>query len=233
MRQGYIKIWRKALDNEWLKNHKLWVFWCYCLLKASHKKHMVKIGYQDIEINPGQFIFGRKKASIELKIHESSIQRCIYVLKKMGNIEIETNNKFSVITIINWDIYQSDECHIEQQSEQQANNKRTHTRMLKNVKNKYIADFSAEIYQIYLSEINPKQKSRSRALKNISSWLTKQSKEDLVQAIKNYKSVCSGRNPEHRKDPANFFGVNEVYHIDYLPENFIQSEDKCNTPNWL
>jgi hypothetical protein len=105
--------------------------------------------------------------------------------------------------------------------------------MLKNVKNKYIADFSAEIYQIYLSEINPKQKSRSRALKNISSWLTKQSKEDLVQAIKNYKSVCNGRNPEHRKDPANFFGVNEVYHIDYLPENFIQSEDKCNTPNWL
>jgi len=38
MQRGYVKLWRKSIDGGWLSNHKLWVFWCWALIKASHKE---------------------------------------------------------------------------------------------------------------------------------------------------------------------------------------------------
>jgi len=123
MDRGYIKIWRRSIDNDWLKNHELWVFWSYCLLKASHKKRIVKIGFQEINIKPGQFVFGRKRAAEELNMSEWKIRRCIDSLRKSGNLTIKTTNKFSIITIMNWDIYQGEKIENRQQNRQQpANN---------------------------------------------------------------------------------------------------------------
>ena len=43
----------------------------------------------------------------------------------MQNIHIKSNNKYSVITIVNWNVYQGSDTESEQQNEQQMNNKRT------------------------------------------------------------------------------------------------------------
>ena len=65
MERGYVKLWRKSLDAGWIRNHKLWTFWTWCLMKASHKEHDTVVGCQAVHLLPGQFIFGRKKASEE------------------------------------------------------------------------------------------------------------------------------------------------------------------------
>jgi len=159
MDQGYVKLWRKTIENDWLKNHKLWVFWCYCLIKASHKERIAKVGYQDIKINPGEFIFGRRKASKDLKMHESSIQRCVYALVNSKNISVKSNNKFSIITIINWHLYQQDQNKIEQQ----ANNKRTtseHRQECKELKNNNISANFKKFWSVY-----PKKRSKGQAEK--------------------------------------------------------------------
>lgn len=109
MHRGYIKLWRRALDNGWLANHELWSFWCYCLLKASHKKIIIKIGFQDIPLNPGQFIFGRNAAMRDLKMSEWKVRACLRYLRVCGNLTIKTTNKFSIITVLNWPIYQGDD----------------------------------------------------------------------------------------------------------------------------
>ena len=46
-------------------------------------------------------------------------------LEKMGNLNIKTNNKYSIITIVNWETYQGANNNYEHQNEQQMNNKRT------------------------------------------------------------------------------------------------------------
>ena len=93
---------------------------------------------------------------------------------------------------------------------------------------------AASIYSFYISEINPLRKTRSRAITNIQKWLKKYSHDELIECIKNYKTTCSSSEPKYKKDPANFFGMNEVYHFDYLPENFDKPKnDKCKTPVWL
>lgn len=83
------------------------------------------VGLQEQTLYPGQFIFGRIKAAQELGFSESKTYRLINKLKNMGNLDIKVNNKYSVITIVNWSYYQGQDDDSEQQVEQQMNNKRT------------------------------------------------------------------------------------------------------------
>jgi len=60
-------------------------------------------------------------ASEELDIKQGTVYRLLKFLECAGNIEVKSNNKFSIISIKNWHIYQQEEIG----SEQQVNNKRT------------------------------------------------------------------------------------------------------------
>lgn len=124
LKNGYVNLWRKSLECGLLKNHKVWVFWTWCLLKASYRVHKQVVGYQEIELLPGQFIFGRKKAAIELGMSERNVRTCLDFLSKSQNLTIKTTNKFSIITICNWDIYQSQNFLNDQQKDQPPTNKR-------------------------------------------------------------------------------------------------------------
>ena len=120
---GYIKLWRKAMLSGMMKNHKLWTFWTWCLLKATHKERTHVIGFQEIELKPGQFIFGRKKASHELGLSERGIRTCLKSLEKTKNVTIKATNKFSIITICNWKLYQGNGIPSDQQYDIQVTNK--------------------------------------------------------------------------------------------------------------
>jgi len=110
-----------------MQNPKLWVFWSWCLMKASRKKTKQLIGAQMVELNPGDFIFGRKNASTQLKISEQTIRTCVKTLEKMQNIRIVPTNKFTIISVINWDSYQSNnrEANHQLTSNQPATNQQT------------------------------------------------------------------------------------------------------------
>ena len=149
MNHGYVKFWRKALDAGWLKNHELWVFWSYCLLKASHKKYTVIVGCQRVDLLPGQFVMGRRKASEETGLTEREIRTCLALLKKWENVTSRTTNKFTVITVINWNAYQSNKTANDQHNDQQATSGRPHTNTEEH-KNKI---FSSDSIEIRLTEL--------------------------------------------------------------------------------
>ena len=108
--RGYIALWRKSLDSRIFHNEGLWKVWTWCLLKASHKKRWTSLktgrGIIEIEILPGQFVFGRNSAAKELKMVPSTVWKRIVKLKNLLNLNIESNKQYSIINIINWDIYQ-------------------------------------------------------------------------------------------------------------------------------
>ena len=57
------------------------------------------IGFQKIDLSPGQFIFGRDKASEETGLSVRTVRTCIKTLENMQNLTIKATNKFSIITI--------------------------------------------------------------------------------------------------------------------------------------
>jgi len=128
MNRGYVKLWRKSLDKGWIKNHKLWAFWSWCLLMTTSREFDAIVGLQVIHLMPGQFIFGRKMAADETRLTEREIRTILEFLKKNGNLTIKTTNKFSVITITNWGTYQSRTDKNDQQNDHQMSNKGPHTR---------------------------------------------------------------------------------------------------------
>lgn len=107
--QGWIKVHRKLLTSEVFRNEKLLKIFMYCLLKATHTDHDFLVGKQIVSLSPGQFVFGRKKAAQELEMNESTVRDYMNVLKKQSIIDIKSTNKYSVITIVNWGFYQTDD----------------------------------------------------------------------------------------------------------------------------
>ena len=166
MNRGYVRLWRKSIDAGWIRNHKLWAFWTYCLLKASHKEFDAIVGLQVVHLLPGQFIFGLRVASKETGLTIREIRTILDFLRKVENLTIKTTNKFSVISIINWTIYQSVESENDTVNDKPLANNWQHTRT-KEHKNKPPCDFSAEIS--LLLERYPDQETINQAFHAISS----------------------------------------------------------------
>jgi len=104
--RGYVWIWRKISDSGILQNHKLTAFWIWCLIKASHKTHKLMVGFKEVELQPGQFIFGRRTAAKELKMSEQSLRTCLNSCKTSSKLTLEVTHQYSIITICNWELYQ-------------------------------------------------------------------------------------------------------------------------------
>ena len=109
MYRGYIKDWRRSLEHPLFKKPLIWHFWGYCLKKASHKDVDYFLAGKVVHIKKGSFVFGRKKASKETGLTERQIRTALEHLKNLQNLTIKTTNKYSIISITNWDIYQDDE----------------------------------------------------------------------------------------------------------------------------
>lgn len=77
-------------------------------MKANHRKHSFAFNGQDIDILPGQFITGRSKATKELPITPQSWRTAMGYLKSTSRITIETNNKFTLVTVKKWHEYQDE-----------------------------------------------------------------------------------------------------------------------------
>jgi hypothetical protein len=103
---GWIKLHRKLLKNHIFDNPKLLKTFLWCLLKSSHKEHVQMVGRQKILLEPGQFITGRAKAAEALDMPPSTAWSYLKLLEDDEAIEIQSNTKFSIVTVVNWEVYQ-------------------------------------------------------------------------------------------------------------------------------
>jgi hypothetical protein len=151
--EGWIKIHRQILENPIIcKDSDYLSIWIYLLLNATHKEIPALFKGKKIILQPGQLITGRKSMSEKLKISESKIYRVINEYKSEQQIEQQTSNKNSLITILNWNKYQQSE----QQNEQQMNNKRTTTEHKQECKEYYINLFNK--YKARIDNENAREK---------------------------------------------------------------------------
>ena len=107
---GWIKLHRKTIDSRCFSNDGLFKVWMWCLLKANHKKNWVSIktgrGDSEVEVHPGQFIYGRKTAAKKLKMKPETVRSRMNKLKKLENITMKSTTHYTLVSIVNWDTYQ-------------------------------------------------------------------------------------------------------------------------------
>lgn len=110
---GWVKLHRQLIKSRVFANEGLLKVWIWCLLKANHEKEWVPIktgrGTTEIEVFPGQFIFGRKTSAKDLRMNPSTVWKRMLKLKNIENLDIQSDTHFSVISINNWETYQLDD----------------------------------------------------------------------------------------------------------------------------
>ena len=138
-KQGYIKLYRQITDTPvWADSDKL-KLWLMCLMKATHDEKTQVVGNQIIELKAGQFITGRSALSDEFnrdvkkdrRVDGLTLFRWLSLFEKMEMLNIKKTNKYSLVTVLNWDKYQGQRTS----NEQQLNNKRTSNEQQLNTNN--------------------------------------------------------------------------------------------------
>lgn len=118
---GWIKLHRKLLDNPIVcKDAEHMAVWIYLLLHAAHEEKAAVFKGEKIILQPGQLITGRLKIAETLHINESKVKRILTAFKSDQQIDQQTTNKNSLITVLRWHVYQKSD----QQNDQPMTSKR-------------------------------------------------------------------------------------------------------------
>lgn len=99
---GYIALHRKFNQWEWKSDPNMVALFIHLLVNANY----VPKSWQGQIIERGQVVIGRKQLSLDTGISEQTIRTCLNKLKSTSEITIKPTNKFSILTIVNYDKYQ-------------------------------------------------------------------------------------------------------------------------------
>ena len=107
MSKGWISLHRSLLNHWIYEDAEYLKIWITFLLEATHKKQRKLVGNQSIELDVGQFVFGRKKFAERLKIKEWKLQKATELLVKDEMIKtVKRTNKYTIYEIVNYSFYQ-------------------------------------------------------------------------------------------------------------------------------
>ena len=136
MTDGWIRLFRKIQDWEWYTDSHMVHLFIHLLLNANTHDR----SWRGQTICRGQLVTGRLKLSEATGISERTIRTCLQRLIDTKEITIKTTNKFSVVTICNYETYNPLQDDERPTNDQQTTNKRPtndqQTTTNKNIRNK-------------------------------------------------------------------------------------------------
>ena len=101
--EGWVKLFRQLREWQWYSNSNVKALFIHCLIAANH----ADLTWQNNTIKRGSFVTSLGSLSSELGMTIKQIRLCIFKLKSSGEIDAKGTNKFTIITVCNYDIYQA------------------------------------------------------------------------------------------------------------------------------
>lgn len=113
---GFIKLHRSMLEWEWWEDINTFRLFVYCLLKANWEPSR----FRGHDISRGSFVTGIPTLAKETGLSERQVRTALNHLKSTGEVTDKTTSKFRIITVNNYDKYQTSD----RQSDRQVTDKR-------------------------------------------------------------------------------------------------------------
>lgn len=113
---NYIKLSRGLLEWEWYTDINTTRLFIHMLLKANWKDG----NFKGTTVSRGSFVSSIGKLAGETGLTEREIRTAISHLKKTGEVTSKTTNKYTVFTVVKYDLYQTSD----KQNDSQETSKR-------------------------------------------------------------------------------------------------------------
>ncbi len=113
--EGYIKAFRTFLNWEWYTTPNTMRVFFHCLLRANYQES----NWKGIKIPLGSFVTSIAKLAFELDLTPEQVKYAIHNLKLTNEITTNSTNKNTIINVVNWAKYQSNNLEIPQQNQEQ------------------------------------------------------------------------------------------------------------------
>ena len=192
--KGYIKIHRKFRDWEWYSEPVVKDVFLHLLITASWEDSR----YKGHEIKAGQTIITVSGLANELGVSTRQVRTAMEKLESTGEITRKTTNRFTVVTVENWSLYQAD---YDDDDKRMANKRQTDD---KRMANKRQTDDKRTLYKEY---------KKTRIQENNNSARTRVSHGDGVSkfvkpTLQEVKAYCIERGND--VDPERFINHYEA-----------------------
>ena len=121
----YIKLSRSILEWEWYSDINTCRLFIHMVLKANWKDGK----FQGTTVPRGSFVSSIRKLAEQTGLTEREVRTAISHLKKTGEVTSKSHIKYSVFTVVNYDLYQSNDTQDDTQAtgKRQANDIQTTT----------------------------------------------------------------------------------------------------------
>ena len=152
-------------------------------MKGNHEETWVPVktgrGETQVHVLPGQFIFGRKTAAKELNMDTSNVRNRMKKLKTIGNVDMQPDTHYTIVTIINWGSYQVKE----EKKDRQVDTQRTPKGHPKD-------------RQVDTDKKNKNEKNEKKKETPLPPWLNSQAWNDYKEHRKSLKFKMTPRAEE-------------------------------------
>ena len=132
LQNGFIALHRSLLRWGWHTDPATGWLFVNLLLMANWEDGE----WQGMPVKRGQLVTGRKALAAQTGLSERQIRTALDHLKSTNELTIKSTNKFSLITIVNYNKFQDVQSDIDQQNDQQVDQRPTSNRPQINKDNK-------------------------------------------------------------------------------------------------
>ena len=102
MTEGWIKIYYKMLDWEWMDDPYVVTLWVRILLNANQKERK----WHGLTVKRGQWLTSVHHIAEQTGWSRNTIKRILRILEQSNQITVETSNNGVLITVTNYGKYQ-------------------------------------------------------------------------------------------------------------------------------
>lgn len=121
--EGYIYLHRKLQKNPIYGNSIALHCWIECLFRATYEDKSVYVKRQKIELNRGQFLMGYREFAETIRCSKTTIHYWFNIFEVERFIVRKTMYKGTIVTINNYDQYQTPERFIVQRRDKDGTKK--------------------------------------------------------------------------------------------------------------
>lgn len=119
--EGFVIEYRKIMQWEWYTDVNVAHLFRHCILKANHTEKT----WQGIRIERGSFITSLQKLSTETGLTVKQVRTALEKLEKTGEVTSCSTSKYRIMTVKNYDYYQTEGKQKDKQKGKQRANKKT------------------------------------------------------------------------------------------------------------